>query len=153
TLLDPLISQQLAGVRVRSLLLAAEAARVSGYDNKAVGILERALALHPDQMSVLNNLIYNLIQRPDTAARARTLLPRLLEFGTENYAVLDTAAMVYLRNGDVDTARQYMDRALAVIDDSDYSALETRLNAAEIMLQQGQLDEARTHIDAVRKDP
>ena len=152
TLLEPLISQELAGVRVRSLLLAAEAARVSGYDAKAIGILERTLALHPDQMSILNNLIYNLSQHPDTAPRARELLPRLLEINSESFAVLDTAAMVYLRSGDVDRAREYMDRAMARLDENGYGALETRLNSAEVLLAQGLFDEARIRIDEVRRD-
>lgn len=153
TLLEPLIAQELAGVRVRSLLLAAEAARVSGYEQKAVGILERALVLHPDQISVLNNLIYNLAQRRETAPRAVQLLPRLLDLSDDSFAVLDTAAMVYLRNGQPQLAQQYMDRALAVISDQDYSALETRLNAAEVLLEVGKLDDALARIREVRQDP
>lgn len=153
TILEPLVNQELAGVRVRSMLLAAEAARVSGYDAKAVTILERALEQHPDQMSVLNNLVYNLVQHPETAPRARELLPRLLELGGERFAVLDTAAMVCLRNGDLPQAQQYMDRALALIDEKDYSALETRLNAAEVLIAEGRLEEAAGRIQAVRQDP
>lgn len=153
TILDPLISQELSGVRVRSLLLAAEAARVTGYDAKAIDILERALAQHQDQMSILNNLIYNLVQNRDTAPRARELLPRLLEMNDESFAVLDTAAMVYLKNGDLERAQYYMDRALAAINEEDYAALETRLNAAELLLARGQLDQAGMSIGEIRRDP
>ncbi len=153
TILEPLIAAEMSGVRVRSLLLAAEAARVSGYETKAITILERALALHPEQVSVLNNLVYNLALRPETVGRAMQMLPRLLEMGGDSFAVLDTAAMAYLRSGQIDLARTYMDRAMALLRPEDYSALETRLNAAEIMLEQGEWDIATRRIREVRQDP
>jgi exosortase len=150
--LEPVIAQEVSGIRVRSLLLAAEAARVDGDDARALGILERALDANPNAPTVLNNLIYNLAQRRETAPRAYELLPRLLATGLESPAMLDTVALVYLRNGKLDLAKEYSDRALAALDPGDYSALETQLNAAEILLAMGRLEEAEAGIDAVRRD-
>lgn len=153
TILEPVLFSEMSGVRVRSLLLAAEAARVSGNSLKAVGILEKALTLHPEALSVLNNLVYNLAMDPKTAPRAAQLLPRLLRDGdATSSAVLDTAAMVCLRTGRVDEARAYMERALALVEPSDYAALETRLNAAEVWLAAGDLALAQQRLREVRRD-
>ncbi|MDA0577551.1 MAG: hypothetical protein O3B24_05575, partial [Verrucomicrobia bacterium] len=153
TVLEPLLAQEMAGVRVRSILLAAEAARLSGKGDKSIGILERALAAHPDQMSVLNNLIYSLSQSRVTAPRARELLPRLMAYSSDSFAVLDTAAMVYLRSGDLAKAQSFMEQAMAKLDENDYAALETRLNSAEVLMASGDFEAARVRIDNVRRDP
>jgi Tfp pilus assembly protein PilF len=151
--LSPLIAEDIRGVRVQSLLLAAEAARLEGQSGKAVGILETAYAMYPEQMKVLNNLVYNLAQNPRTVQRARDLLPSLLAMSGESFTVYDTAATVYLRSGQIESAKRYMDKALKLIDQNGYGVQEVKLNAAEIMIHSGEYDEARRRLEELRRTP
>jgi Tfp pilus assembly protein PilF len=153
SVLSPVIEADVRGIRVQSLLVAAEAARMEGAQRQSVGILEAAHALYPERLNVLNNLVYVLAQDRATLKRARELLPALLQAGGDSYAVLDTAAMVHLRSGDLEKARQFMDQALNRMQDGSYGALEVGLNAAEILFRSGELDAARARLEKVRKDP
>lgn len=150
--LSPMIHDGgLKGVRVQSLLMAAEAARLEGSTARGVEILEMAYSMYTDRISLLNNLVYNLAQNPSTLPRARELLPELLEKGKDSFVVLDTVAMVYLRSGQLKEARSYMDKALALLQKDDYAAMEVQLNAAEIALRSGDLQNARKIAQEVRK--
>jgi len=140
------------GVSIQTLILAAEAARRDAKVDRAVRILEAAYAMQPDRMSVLNNLVYLLAQNPQTLARAQALMPRLLEIGSESFAVMDTAAIVYLRSGDLESAKVWMDKATAALKKDSYSANEVRLNAAELQMRRGEYEAARASIQALRQD-
>ena len=138
--------------RPDTFLLASEAARVEGDPAVARSFLETGYSIYPDRVSILNNLIYNLAQDPATLSRAKTLLPKLLEMDVKTAAVLDTAAVVYLKTGDVASAQKYSQQALKALDEDDYAALEIRLNAADILYRAGQADAARRKIEEIRKD-
>jgi tetratricopeptide (TPR) repeat protein len=152
SILSPLIGGRLKGVRIQSVLVASEAARMEGEHIKAVGILETAHAVYPEKASILNNLVYNLAQDKATVSRAMELLPALVQMGGNNYAALDTAAVVYLRSGQLEKARDAMRRALAVLRDGDYAANEVKLNAAEVFLRSGDYATALRQVEDVRKD-
>ncbi len=145
-----IMSKDIKGVRIESLLMASEAARIQGDARAAVGLLDAAYALYPRQVSVLNNLIYNLAQSPVTLPRARQLLPGLLELEDSSYAVLDTAAVVYLKSGDLDRADAYITKALAAVEGDSYGALESRLSAAEIAYRRGRTDQALKHLSVIQ---
>jgi len=151
--LGPLIAEDVRGVRVHSLLLAAEAARQEGEMRRAIDILETAHAMYPEKVAILNNLVYNLAQNEQTLPRARELLPGLLALGGDSFVVLDTAAMVYLRSGQLATAREYMEKALNLLDEDDYTALEVNLNAAEVLFRSGEYENARRKLEEIRRNP
>jgi len=152
-LLEPAMEKDVQAVRVDSLLMAAESARMEGNIRKAVTILERAHALHPERTSVLNNLVYYLAQDSATLPRARALLSSLLEKESESFAVLDTAAVVHARSGDLETAKVYMNKALATLENGQYAADEVGLNAAEILFLSGDYAGAKEQLEAVRRIP
>jgi exosortase/archaeosortase family protein len=153
TVFGSVIDEDIKGVQVRTLLLAAEAARLDAKSERAVRILEAAYAQQPEQVGVLNNLVYLLAQNPNTLPRARALLPKLLELGGEKFAVMDTAAMVALRSGDTAQAELWMDKALSLLADGEYAVQEVRLNAAEVKIRSGNAGEARAALDELRRDP
>jgi tetratricopeptide (TPR) repeat protein len=152
-ILSPPITEDVRGVRVQSLLLAAESARLDGKMGKAVGLLETAHAMYPEKLTVLNNLVYNLAQDRRTLSRARALLPGLLAMAGDSFIVYDTAAAVHLRSGELETAQQYMDKALKLINENNYAALEVSLNSAEIMLRSGEYEQARRRLQEIRRNP
>jgi tetratricopeptide (TPR) repeat protein len=144
------------GMRVRSLLVAAEAARLEGQDEKAISILETAYSVHPDTPSVLNNLVYCLARSGNDAkylARARELLPQLMQVAGDSAFVLDTAAIVYMKSGNLEEARKCSARALQVLDRNEYAALEIQMNAAEILFRLGQNNDARLILEKIRRAP
>jgi len=149
----PVISERIKGVRVESVVMAAEAARLEGEEVKAIRLLQAAYAEHPEDLSVLNNLAYSLAQNSRTAGLALELLPRLLALGGNSFAVLDTAAVVCLRCGDLASAKVYMERALAALEGGEYLSEEVNLNAAEILLRSGELEEAKEKLRLVRGMP
>ena len=153
SILEPVMGSDVRELRVRSVRLAAEAARQQGQRLKAIRILESALKSSPDDLGVLNNLIYNLAMVPNGVPRALELLPKLVDSGDNSFVILDTIAMVYLRSGDLDRARVYMDQAMDKIRDDAYSGTETRLNHAELLVALGQFPEARSRILDIRKRP
>ena len=153
SILRPVIASGIERVRSSSLVLAAEASRQQDEPMQALKLMESARSLHPDSLPILNNLIYYLAADPRTASRARALVDTLLEEGRESFAVLDTVAMVYLNTGDLDKAREYMDKALALLPEDHPARLETRLNSAELLYASGALDEARKVATEVRTDP
>jgi tetratricopeptide (TPR) repeat protein len=139
-------------INIGTLILAAEAARRNSKIDRAISILESAYAMQPDQLSVLNNLVYLLAQNPGTLSRAKALMPRLLLLGSDSFAVMDTAAIVYLRSGDIEKAQLWMGKAMASIKNESYSAQEVKLNAAEIEIRSGKYNEARNSINKLRHD-
>ncbi|MDI6774247.1 MAG: archaeosortase/exosortase family protein [Verrucomicrobiota bacterium] len=136
-LLSPAIGDDLKSARMQSVLLAAESARLEGKTARALSILEAANAAYPGNLCVLNNLVYSLAQDPATVARARALLPELLELGGEQPAVQDTAALVCLNSGRLDDAEQHSRKALAGLRENDYATPEACVNAARIQLARG----------------
>ncbi|MFU8779969.1 MAG: archaeosortase/exosortase family protein [Kiritimatiellia bacterium] len=146
------IDEDIRGVQVRTLLLAAEAARLENRIDRAVRILESAHALQPEQPQILNNLVYLLAQRVETLGRARELLPRLLEIGGESFQVLDTASVVAMRAGDLEQAEKWMEQAIDLLNMDEYAAHEVRLNLAELKIRQGRWDAARSELQVLRQD-
>jgi exosortase/archaeosortase family protein len=145
------LSEDFKNVRVKSLLMAAEASRLQGDTSRSIDVLEAAYTLYPRRVSLLNNLIFTLAQNPSTLPRARELLPQLLtEQEADNFAVLDTAALVHLRSGNLAEAERYMKRALEHLDDEAYGALEVRLNAAELDYRQGNFEAAEAQLRKIR---
>jgi Tfp pilus assembly protein PilF len=150
--LDTTIEKDGQNMNLRALLIAAESARLEGKPSRAMEILKTASAKYPDDVNVLNNLIYYLAQNPQTLPEARTLLPRALKLAGDNFAVLDTAAAVYSRCGEAEKAEEYMNRALKLAERGDYAWAELNYNAAEIEVAVGKLDEARRALNLVLND-
>ncbi len=139
--------------RVRTYLIAAEAARLEGDTAKATRILAEARKDYPKDFSILNNLVYTLAQSELTVNQAVELLPELLRLGDKGFAVYDTAAVVALRSGDLKSASDYASKAISLVKQGDYAWHEVYLNAAETQIEMGRYREARRNLDVLRKSP
>ncbi|MBA4388897.1 MAG: hypothetical protein C0404_13015, partial [Verrucomicrobia bacterium] len=140
------------GAGVEAMLVVAEALRLEGEDGRAVEILEAARKAHPESLSVLNNLVYNLARGRHTAGRAMELLPELIAKAGDRPSICDTAALTYMRNGQLERASAYMEKALKQTARGSYAALETELNAAELLLLTGDLRQAKQKLEAIRRN-
>ncbi len=139
--------------RVRTYLVAAEAARLEGDMQKSAHILETAHRDYPEDANVLNNLVYTLAQNQATIHQAVALLPKLLKAEGSGFAIYDTAAVVSLRSGDLKAASAYADKAMSLVKQGDYAWHEVYLNAAEAQIEFGHYREARRSLDVIRKSP
>lgn len=152
SVLSPIIDKNIKAVRTDSLVLAAEAARQQGEDKLAINIIDAANKLHPDNISVLNNLVYYLAMNPATVDRARRHVQELIDSGKESFEIFDTVAMVYLYSGDLKLAKEYMDKAISIVPADDPRVLEIRLNMARILYKSGELKKAKDILDEVGKN-
>lgn len=152
SIFDEAMVGSLKGVKVRSLLLAAEAARLEGEYVKAIKILESAYSVYPDMPSILNNLVYTLVRHggdQQNVSRAKELLPKLIEVGGRSAQVLDTVAMVYMRTGDLARAKEYAEKARDLFEKDEYAALEADFNSAELIFRLGDLRVAKEILDRI----
>jgi len=115
-----------------TMLLAAEAARLSGKIERSVQILERAYAVYPGNRVVLNNLVYSLAFNKKTIPRARELVPKLLDAWGESFVAFDTAAVVYLNAGETDMAKEFLVKARNSVRDIDPIWMERNRSAVDI---------------------
>ena len=65
---------------------------------------------------------------------------------------MDTAAMVYLKSGDMEKAQLWMSKAMNALQKDSYSAQEVKLNAAELQMKLGNYKKARESIIDLRKN-
>ncbi len=135
----------------RTYLLAAESARREGNIARAIKILKSAYVRYPADLNVLNNLIFTLAQDPLYIADALSLLPTLLSNEKNDFAIHDTAALVYTRAGNLAEAEKHMQKALSLVKKGDYAWLEVYLNAAEAQIKLGKLREARESLSLILK--
>lgn len=75
---------------------------------------EQALKLDPDHSLANNNYSYSLATRNISLDRARIMSWKALQSEPNNAAFLDTHAWVLFLSGDVDRARGFIERAIAV---------------------------------------
>ncbi len=85
--------------------VAAEAARLMDNFDRAAEILQEGLKIHPDDLTMLNNLAYVLSLTEDGIEEAHSLIPKLLERGAQDTRILDTVAAVQVAAGDAVAAR------------------------------------------------
>jgi predicted Zn-dependent protease len=78
-------------------VVAAEAARLLHDVDKALDLLHEALAHHPNDPVLVNNLAFTLSHDKDHISEATALLPILSPLADERDEVLDTMAYILLR--------------------------------------------------------
>ena len=137
----------------RTYLLAAEAARREGNLSRAAKILKSCRTKYPDDVNVLNNLIFTLAQDPLYVGEAAALLPELIKAKRDDFAIYDTAALVFMRMGDLQQAEVYMKKALTMVKKGEYAWLEVYLNAAEAQIRLGKYKDARESLALIMKSP
>lgn len=79
-------------------------------------VMERVIALDPDNSEALNYLGYTLADQGRDLDRALTLVQQALEGDPENGYVIDSLAWVYYKMGRYDEAWVQMKRSVAIVD-------------------------------------
>jgi exosortase/archaeosortase family protein len=132
-------------------LIAAEVSRLLRNDDQAVRTLRRALEIHPGNLVVLNNLAYTLVQGGTNRTEALLLLPELIPAATKDPRVRDTVALVYLRNGNVERARETITRNLQNATPGAALWFRCQMHLAEIAWRQGNEQTAISMLEQILK--
>lgn len=85
----------------------------AGKWSQALPMLEKAVALAPDQPLALNYLAYSQLEHGGDVAAARMLLERASMLKPDNVSILDSLAWAYFKEGDAAKALPLLERAAA----------------------------------------
>jgi tetratricopeptide (TPR) repeat protein len=111
--------------------------RMKNYE-AAEAEFRKALALDPDNASVLNYLGYMLADRNLRLEEAHKMISRALELDPDNGAYLDSLGWVYYRMGKLEEAETYLHRALEQVSRD----ATVRDHLGDVLSQRGKLREA-----------
>jgi tetratricopeptide (TPR) repeat protein len=100
-------------INLPATVARAERLRQAGRHGEVAALFERALATHPDNLTLLNNLATSQMTQGDFG-RARETLDRALEVGGEDPETLLNLAGLALATDFPEDAVRYADRALAL---------------------------------------
>jgi tetratricopeptide (TPR) repeat protein len=123
-------------------VVAAEVSRLLGNTDRAAEYLRKALAAHPDDLDLINNLVYTLAFSPEGSAEAVRMVPDLLARDPDNIQVLDTAAVVFLRAGRPADAEVLVHSLLKKAPPGTVGWFRASMYAASIALRKGRAVEA-----------
>lgn len=111
--------------------------------------LRRIIAADPEHADALNALGYTLADRTDRFAEAKELIEKAYALKPDEPAVLDSMGWVNYKLGHLELALDYLERALAMLDDGEIAA-----HLGEVLWALGRRDDAWAVWDAaIRTHP
>ena len=123
-------------------IVGAEAARLLHNVDRATDLLRQGLRRYPHDIVMLNNLAYTLADSPGHAAEALDLIPPLLTHTTNAPWLIDTIALVYLRNDRLKEAEQALGWLTTERQPGRPEWFRYQLKLAEIALRRDHLEES-----------
>ena len=121
---------------------------VEEYFARAVAAFKQLLEFDPEDRYALNYLGYMYADKGIELETAIELLLKAVQLDPNNSAFFDSLGWAYFRQGDLDRAAHYLDRALECIIDEEYDAEEQAVifdHAGDIAQAMGKKLEARQH--------
>lgn len=111
--------------------------------------LRRIVDLDPEHADALNALGYTLADQTDRYQEAKGYIEKAYALKPDEPAILDSMGWVYYRLGELETARDYLQRALALSSDGEIAA-----HLGEVLWAMGRREEARSVWDeALAQEP
>ena len=146
-LLERVIAQQPDQAEV--LYDAALLAEKLGHMNVVESNLRRVIELRPDNAHAYNALGYSLADRGIRLDEARQLIAKAAELAPEDPFIMDSMGWVLFRQGDLQGALAFLERAYAIKKDAEIAA-----HLGEVLWALDRRDDAkRTWADAARRHP
>ncbi len=106
-----------------------------------LGVLEadlrKVIMLKPDYAHAYNALGYTLAEKTDRLGEAGELLNRAIALAPEDPFILDSMGWLYYRQGNLDKAREFLERAWRLRQDPEIAA-----HLGEVLWMKGSRDEA-----------
>jgi tetratricopeptide (TPR) repeat protein len=111
--------------------------------------LRKVIKLKPDYAHAYNALGYTLIEKTARLNEASELLEKALTLSPEDAFILDSMGWLHYRKGNLDKAKEYLERAWRLRQDPEIAA-----HLGEVLWMRGSQDEATKVWDgALRKHP
>lgn len=123
-------------------MIASSCSRQIGNIDKAIELLKRGRAEHPQNIDLLNDLIYALSLSEKGVDEAITLLPSLEIHAKKDLTRRDTVAVTYMKAGQLEKAKKLLSGILAEADANTASWFRAHLHLADIALQQDETSKA-----------
>ncbi|MBT3294743.1 MAG: archaeosortase/exosortase family protein [Verrucomicrobia bacterium] len=120
-------------------MIGAEAARLLQNSDRATDLLRQGLERYPNDPAMLNNLAYTLANTPSRVAEALELIPLLLPRTSSAPWLIDTIALVYLRNDKLKEAEQALGWAATPPPEGSVEWFRHQLRKAEIAFRRDEL--------------
>jgi tetratricopeptide (TPR) repeat protein len=99
--------------------------------------LRKVIKLKPDYAHAYNALGYTLVDKTDRLNEAAELLEKALSLAPDDAFILDSMGWMHYRKGNLDKAREYLDRAWKLRQDPEIAA-----HLGEVLWMKGSRDEA-----------
>jgi exosortase/archaeosortase family protein len=125
-----------------SYLLCSDAAYRLGNRQKALDLLRQGLEHHPDNLMMLNNLVYFLSQEKEGLKEALEMSPALLQRSGHNIDVFNTVSAVYLGLGNYEQAAILLNKIIGAADSTDDQRARAWISLARIAYLQGDIEHA-----------
>jgi tetratricopeptide (TPR) repeat protein len=111
--------------------------------------LRHLIELRPDAAHAYNALGYSFAERNVRLPEARDLIAKSLELRPDDPHILDSMGWVLFRQGDLDKAREYLERALKISPEVD-----VLVHLGEVLWKQGRQNDALKYwLDARKIEP
>jgi Tfp pilus assembly protein PilF len=115
--------------------------------NKSIEMFNQLLVKEPDNVAVLNNLAWTLLDS-NKLAEATQYIERAIKLAPRNPDVLDTHGAVLLASGKVDAALLKFEESLKIRPDN----AAVLLNYADGLIKKGEKDKAKSILDKIAGD-
>lgn len=99
--------------------------------------LRKVIRLKPDYAHAYNALGYSLAEKTDRLAEATQLLDKAISLAPEDPFILDSMGWLHYRKGNLDKAREFLERAWRLRQDPEIAA-----HLGEVLWMKGSRDEA-----------
>lgn len=127
----------------------AMAAEKLGKLDVAEADLRKVIKLKPDYAHAYNALGYTLVERTDRLQEAAELLEKALSLAPDDAFILDSMGWLQYRKGNLDKAREYLERAWKLRQDPEIAA-----HLGEVLWMKGSREEAsRLWDSSLRSNP
>jgi Flp pilus assembly protein TadD len=130
-------------------IIAAEVSRLLRNQDQSVRTLRHTLNMHPGNLVALNNLAFTLVQEGTNMTEALSLLPELIPAAAKDPRIRDTVALVYLRNGKIERARETIKQNLQDATPGSPLWFRCQTHLAEIAWKQGSDQTAISMLDQI----
>lgn len=108
--------------------------------------LRKVIKLKPDYAHAYNALGYTLVEKTDRLNEAGELLEKALSLAPDDAFILDSVGWLHYRKGNLDKAREYLERAWKLRQDPEIAA-----HLGEVLWMKGSRDEASKLWDTTLK--
>ncbi len=130
-------------------IIAAESARLIRDYDQAVTLLREGLTIYPNDKTLRNNLAYILVQTEDGVTEATEIIETLIKETSNNIQILDTATMIFIKNGQLQKAKAIIEDILTKTTQGSNIYFRAKTHEANIAMQENDYEKAQKILEQI----